>query len=264
MSKFFEQIKNDFDNWGKACIINDFMEDVKKSLKEKKFKKENSRLIFSVCPDDVNRLQEIKTIENALKGEYGGEFHLGGLGAYPIGGVSGITAASHHPPDNIINGDRKDGNLIFFVSPHMGLIEKENFIYGKIIRPGQIKVTSSCGAMMGFLGALKQAGTPESFNIAPDGNNTDPTRMVLHQELISNYSDRLKDILAIENDNKQVIEMFKLNYDVVINKAKQMIKEFLEKEKDHFKGNIALIGGITVNVTTRDHFILKDITYPTN
>ena len=30
----------------------------------------------------------------------------------------------------------------------------------------------------------------------------------------------------------------------------------------HFKGKIALIGGLTVNLNGKDNFILKEITFP--
>ncbi|TXT67586.1 MAG: hypothetical protein BAJALOKI1v1_50026 [Promethearchaeota archaeon] len=256
------QLKNDYGDWGKVLTINDFIETIKADLSENQFLRRNSRLVFSVCPDDVNRLEALDTIEDALKENYDGEFHLGGLGAYPMGGVSGIIAASHHPPDNIIDGNRIGGNLIFFISPHLGIIEKEEFLYGKIVRPGQQKITNSCGAMMGFLGALKEAGSAESFQIAPDPNDLDPTRIALHNALIQNYADTLNHILILQNENQQIIDMFKLNYNLVASKAKKMIETFLQIEKDHFEGNIALIGGITVNTPAGDHFILKEIAYP--
>ncbi|GAG34207.1 unnamed protein product, partial [marine sediment metagenome] len=51
---------------------------------------------------------------------------------------------------------------------------------------------------------------------------------------------------------------------LVLKKGKDMINEFLKKEKDHFKGNIAIISGITVNTPGIDHFILKEISYANN
>lgn len=256
------KVQDDFQSWGTVLKPDDFNDEIKNKLSEKGFSKVNSRLVFSVCPDDVNRLEEIDTIENRLTKEYDGEFHLGGLGAYPMGGVSGIIAASHHPPDDVSNGDRTDGNLIFFLSPHFGIIKKDDYMYGKIIRPGQEKITSSCGAMMGFLGALKEAGDPKNFNIAPDDNSIDPTRIVLHNDLINNYSAQLSELLAIEDSNQQVIDLFKLNSVVVKNKADAMIQEFIKREKDHFKGNIAIINGVTANLPGKDLFILKDLTFP--
>lgn len=264
MSNYFEKVKQDFGNWGQLRTVGDFMADFKKNLSENNFQKENSRLVFSVCPDDVNRLQEIETIENGITKEYNGEFHLGGLGAYPIGGVSGIVAASHHPPDHIINGERKHGNLIFFISPHFGIAENTSVLYGKIIRPGQAKLTSSCGAMMGFFEQLKKAGDPSNFKVVSNENHTDPSRVILHSELINNYSQELKEILSIENQNQQIINLFKLNHDMVMNKVNQMVKEFLEKEKEHFKGNLIIFSGITINIPGKDLFMMKDVSLPKN
>lgn len=258
MDKLIDEAKSGFSDWAPLLTTGDFAAKVESELAAKGFDRSNSRLVFSVCPDDVNRLKEINTIEGVLTGAYNGEFHLGGLGAYPMGGVSGITAASHHPPDDKSNGARNEGNLIFFISPHMGIIENGEFKYGKIVRPGQEKITSSCGAMMGFLGALKEAGSPENFVITPDDKKVDPTRMVLHDILINQYGDKLKEILTMDDENKQVIELFKLNYDLVASKAKEMINTFLEKE--HFEGNISYIGGITVNLPAQDTFLMKELT----
>ncbi|MBD3215795.1 MAG: hypothetical protein GF311_24510 [Candidatus Lokiarchaeota archaeon] len=261
MLEYDTLLVKDIDNWGKLYSINQFLENVELKLSDNGFDRTNSRLVFSVCPDDVNRLEELDTIENALTGKYNGEFHLGGLGAYPMGGVSGLTAASHHPPDEQDDGVRKEGNLVLFVSPHMGIMDDAGSpVYGKIIRPGQEKVTSSCGAMMGFIAALKEAGSPEEFLIASDENRIDPTRVVLHNELIQNYSEDLKRILAIDDYNTQTLELFKLNHDVVANKTKEIIDAFLEKE--HFEGNIAMISGITINIPERDLFLMNDFTFP--
>ncbi|HUY00468.1 MAG TPA: hypothetical protein VMV49_12990 [Candidatus Deferrimicrobium sp.] len=260
----------DFKNWGNVYSVNDFIEVVKKSLGANNFNKDNSRLVFSVCSDDVNRLEGIETVENALTKEYNREFHLGGLGAYPIGGVSGIIAASHHPPDNLKKGDRNQGNLIFFISPHMGLIEKEgDFIFGKIIRPGQERITAACGVMMEFLVQLVKSGNLKNLKVLSDDLDIEPTRTILYQELINKYSNELNEILMYKDKNQQIIELFKLNYTAVKNKLDQMIEAFLKKETDHFQGNIAVVGGITLNTREdyylfpgKDYFILKEISFP--
>jgi hypothetical protein len=144
----------------------------------------------------------------------------------------------------------------------MGVIETERYLYGKIIRPGQEKITNSCGAMMGFLDALEDVGSLDNFEVVSDPNDVDPTRVVLHTELINNYEEWLNKILQMDDPNEQVVDLFKLNYDLVIKKTDEMIKEFLELERDHFEGNIAVIGGITVNTTSGDNFILKEIKFP--
>ncbi len=259
IDKFIEQIKNDFGKWGKIYTVKDLISEIKKSLFEHDFNRKNSRLVFSVCPDDINRIFERDTVENALKKQFNGEFHLGGLAAYPIGGVAGLTAASHHVPDNIVKGEREKGNLILFVSPHTGLRNGESYIYGDVIRPGHVKPTSSCGAMIGFLNQLKQYKNPQEFDMPEDEVNIDPTRVVLHRELVNNHGDNLRKILEMRENNQQVIALTKLNYDLVMEKTKLIIKKFLEKES--FKGNIVIIGGITVNHLKGDDFILKEIVF---
>jgi hypothetical protein len=47
-----------------------------------------------------------------------------------------------------------------------------------------------------------------------------------------------------------------------MNKAEEMIDEFIKLEGDHFEGGIAVIGGITINTVSGDNFILKEITFP--
>ena len=261
MDEFEEKLKQDFASWGKVLNISKFTEELNTQLKANGFKKNNSRLIFSVCSDDCNRLAERETAEKALTRLYDREFHLGGLAGYPFGGITGITAASHHPPKIIAdNGqEESDGNLVFFISPHVGMIKKQIFIYGSLIRPGQQKPTASCGALMAFYNELKKAGSPEKLNIEIDEFHIDPTRLILQKELINKYSDRLEEIISINEINQQIIELFKLNYDLIVNKLHQMIKEFLRKEKNNFNGKIAIVSGITVNAPNRDYFILKNI-----
>ena len=260
MSEYAEIINQYYDSWGSLLDVGDFTNKVGDQLSEKGFSKDNSRLVFSVCPDDVNRLNVRETAEKALVKQWDSEFHLGGLGAFPIGGITGITAASHHPPDKVSGESREEGNLIFFVSPHVGVVKQENLILGKMIRPGQEKLTSSCGAMIGFLAALKEAGNVESFKIAPDAENLDPTRVVLQNAIISQYSKNLDTLLNESDDNKQVADIFKVNYDLVDTTTKKMISTFMERE--HFEGNIAFIGGITVNMPGKDMFILRDVSFP--
>ena len=261
MDEYEEQLIQDFRGWGKVLNIGQFAEEINKTLKTQDFKKKNSRLVFSVCSDDCNRLSERETIEKALTKLFNREFHLGGLAGYPFGGISGITAASHHPPDCCSeDGDVEgSGNLIFFISPHVGLIKKGVFIYGNIFRPGQQRPTASCGAMMSFLNNLKKTSRIENFVIDMDEFYLDPERLILHKEFINNYSEELIDIIAINEINRQVIELFILNHNVIVNKLKQMIDVFLRREKYNFHSKIALITGITVNTPHRDYFILKEM-----
>ncbi len=249
------QLKKDFETWGRVLTLADFKSNIINGLLEKGFSRQNSRLVFSVCPDDINRIKERQTIEKVLRSHFNKEFHLGNLAGYPIGGIAGISAASHHPPDNIIEGKNMQGNLIFYISPHLGLSTENDLItYGRILRPGQIKLTNSCGAMIGFLKYLKKTKLKK---LEDDIN--DPTKVILFNELITNHEKRLEAILYKVEQNIQLIELSKLNYELVIMRVKEMIKKFL-KQAD-FAGKLSLIGGITINTKEIDFFICKDISF---
>ena len=234
---------------------------IKEKIMSSDFNGDNSRLVFSVCSDDCNRLEIRENMEKSLTRIYGREFHLGGVAGYPIGGVSAIIAASHHVPDyhSAKTGQTTKGNLIFFISPHVGFIKKDVFLYGRLIRPGQQNPTACCGAMMGFLNELKRAGDVETFNIVPDHDNLDPTRILLHETLIKEYPSQLREILKIEDVNTQIIKLSILNYELISHKVTKMIDEFLRKEYEVFQGKIAIITGITINCISRDFFVLRSI-----
>ncbi len=249
MDKFINRLKVDFSRWGKVLNIDDFKLEIIDNLNNHNFKKENSRLVFCVCPDDINRLQERETIENILKQYFNGEFHLGNLAAYPVGGISGMIAASHHAPN--------EGNLIFFVSPHLGLSFDEKASYGKILRPGQKYFTSACGAMMGFLNRLKGYKNIDDLKENVIDYSVDPTMSILYNEFLTNHFKQLMDILEVKGMNQQIVLLLKLNYEIVMKKLKQM----LSKLSDHYDGKYSIIGGLTVNTVKKDYFILKECSF---
>ncbi|HUW89064.1 MAG TPA: hypothetical protein VMV43_00945 [Candidatus Nanopelagicaceae bacterium] len=258
MNTYLEQLRKDFGDWGNILSVGTlFTQDPSpfKRLLDIGFSKENSRIIFSVCPDDVNRLHERDTIENKLRERFGEEFHLGNLAAYPIGGITGISAASHHCPDYVEGECRRSGNLIFFISPHLGLDLENEVLYGYIQRPGQVKLTTSCGAMMGFLRSIRSAVTVNDlYNFKKDPN--DPTNTILFKDLIDNYKEEIIENLHSQDINLTIIKLAKINYDLVMTKFKTMMQAFLEM--GNFKGEFAIIGGITVNTQHEDFFIFRD------
>lgn len=260
MEKFKEQLKKDFGDWGTIFTVKDVLTQEPspfKRLLDMDFTKTNSRIIFSVCPDDVNRLHDRDTIENKLRETFGDEFHLGNLAAYPIGGVTGISAASHHSPDCIEGECRTPGNLIFFINPHVGLDLETEILYGYIQRPGQDKLSTSCGAMMGFLHIIRHADSIADLeNVKMDPN--DPAKAILFEELIKNHKKEILENLHSEDMNAIVIKLTKINYQLVMTKFKAMMQAFLERNE--FKGEFAIIGGITVNTVHEDYFIFRDYT----
>jgi hypothetical protein len=252
-----EQLQKDFGSWGTVYDVEGLVKRIESDLGVLGFTAESSRLVFSVCPDDINRLHERKTVEGGLTDKYNGDFHLGSLAGYPIAGMTGIAAASHHAPERHDHGTCVEGNLIFFASPHVGVLPGAKLAYGKITRPGQEHVTAACGAMMGFLTSLKQQKSCKSLDINLD-DPLDMVRQIIFCELAKRYGAELDAILKIDDEGKQVIELTKINHKLVDEGIKKLLKRSLAK--DHFGNPIALVSGITINAPGEDYFVLKEIT----
>ena len=250
-----QKLKELYKSWGTPLDVDEFISTISEKLESSGFRADNSRLAFSVCPDDLNRLDSRKTIERALVKQYDGEFHLGSLGAYPIAGKTGIVAASHHAPAIIEQDGSAEGNLIIFASAHVGFQPDDGGLFGKVKRPGQEKITTCCGAMMGFLRRLKESKSTSIFNSNIE-NRIDIAREVFFSELASNFTPELTRLLSIKEENRQVIELSKINYALISLKLKEIVTSFVNE--NDFEGQIALIGGITVNLTEEDHFIWKE------
>ncbi len=259
MNTLLQQLQKDFGEWGSVLSASSlFTQDDSpfKRISSKGFTKENSRLVFCVCSDDINRLEERTTIENAVKKVYNGEFHLGTLAAYPIGGATGITAGSHHAPEKAPEGGHKHGNLIFVICPHIGLtITETEILYGQILRPGQHKLSNCCGAMMGFLKSLRHAKS--ICDVEPvKGDENDPAKTLLFKGLLEDFAEDVDEMLQLFEMNSTIIASAKINYALVLKRFKEMLRIFNEKE--HFSGHYAIIGGLTINTVKEDYFIFRD------
>ncbi len=259
MNTLLEQLQKDFGEWGTIVPASSLCTQESSPFKRilsKGFTKENSRLVFSVCSDDINRLEERTTIENEVIKVFGGEFYLGTLAACPIGGVTGIVAASHHAPEKAPEGEHKHGNLIFLISPHIGLtITESEVLYGQVMRPGQTKLSNCCGVMMGFLKSLRHAKTIKDVEPVKEDEN-DPAKSLLFKGLLEDFSEDIDEMLQIFEMNSTIIASAKINYDLVMKKFKEMLRIFNQKE--HFAGHYAIIGGLTVNTEKEDYFVFRD------
>lgn len=90
---------------------------------------EKIAFLTSICSDDLNSVGIPKT-------GMIGPFVQGGLDGYPFVGRTGIGAFSHHLPDG--------GAAMMFVGPHVGITQAGQV--GMVMRPGQAKATTCCGA----------------------------------------------------------------------------------------------------------------------
>lgn len=177
-----------------------------------------SRLVIAscLCSDEVN-------MPNAgFNSSLAGPFFMGGLGGLPFAGLTGVGAFAHHIPDN--------GASILFYGPHIGITE--DGVLGKMGRPRQGHLSSSCGALMGAL--AKFQADP---NYLPKEDPDDYQQNELERLL----SARKEDFLRAENPEKAITEV---TFEII----DERIHHLLHKGKAQFgKEKIVLIGGIMVN-----------------
>lgn len=121
----------------------------------------------SVCSDDLNNIQFPSCAKIML-----GPFNLGGLNGYPFTGLTGMGAFSHHYPEC--------GALLIFYGPHIG-IGKEG-IPGRVIRPGQTKPSTCCGAAAAALKKLEAGGIHPQVPVEPDYQQGTIEQIFLKQE----------------------------------------------------------------------------------
>nr|MDO8117903.1 hypothetical protein [Candidatus Sigynarchaeota archaeon] len=250
-----EILRNTFGKWGTVFDVDGFIFHVTSEFQKHEMYPDNSRLVFSVCPDDINRLTTRKTIENALVKEYNGDFYLGSLAGYPACGITGAVAASHHAPEALVGSEMKEGNLIFFVSAHLGMVTDKEVIFGKVLRPGQNKPSNSCGAMCGFLKALTDGKIFPGKTIEEDDEDDD-VKQLLFNKLLTEYEKELAEIKAMDTENKKLVRLAQVNLALNMKHVESIVKRL--KTKHHFEGAIGIIGGITINTQRQDYFVLHD------
>jgi hypothetical protein len=170
----------------------------------------------SVCSDDVNSTS--LSFFNILFGP----FILGGLAGMPYTGVTGLTAFSHHIPDQ--------GTAFIFYGPHIGLtLDGE---VGLLQRPRLEKAGSCCGALILALSRLKD----ESYK--PDLTNEDDYQQMYLESCLSEHR---KQIFNAEDQIKEATE-------VIFKEIDQRLHRQLKATKNEFKcEKIALLGGIIIN-----------------
>lgn len=130
-------------------------------------KAENIVLGQSVCSDDLNNIQFPPSAKGML-----GPFNLGGLNGYPFTGLTGMGAFSHHYPEC--------GALLIFYGPHIGIGNEG--VPGRVIRPGQTKPSTCCGAAAAALKKLEAGGIRPQVPVEPDYQQGTIEQIFLKQE----------------------------------------------------------------------------------
>ena len=190
------------------------------------FSPENTRFAEGGCSDEINE-PECRFMESY----WGERFKFGGLAGYCHAGRSGLSAVSHHVPE--VEGKK---NLLLVSGPHIGYYRGE---WGRILRPGQSEVTTSCGSLC----AVLQAGY-EKIRDKPD-DPLDRQQRAVEQIMLPfleqcSGAGRPANIVAatrflmerIDNDLFAIIGDLEIGFD----------------------GQIAVITGITVNTEQGNFF----------
>lgn len=172
-----------------------------------------------ICSDDIN------TTSNGFSKNFRGPFTIGGLGGLPFGGITALMAYGHHIPEH--------GVAFIFFGPHIG-ITKEGEL-GRVLRPGQTRYSSSCGALMLALNRLTtrvdlSRGASATFD-------DDHQQRVIEQSLMPFR----EQIISAPNPRKEVTDMA---YAIIHHRLRDLV--LAAKAEIHAR-YIVLLGGITIN-----------------
>lgn len=190
------------------------------SFLEKEYHADLSKMLFatSLCSDDVNVSTDFRKVLSR-------PFSMGGLGGLPFSGFTGMVAFAHHIPDG--------GDAFIFYAPHIGITDDGEL--GKMIRPGQTRLTNSCGALMLGLERLQQ----KTETYVPLNSELDYQQVLLERTVMP-YKQR---ILEAQNPKKEITEVF---YEEIHKKIQLLVKM---TKKEFSCKRIFLLGGIIINTS---------------
>ncbi len=188
------------------------------------YKSDLNKMLFatSLCSDDINVSTDFRKVLTR-------PFSMGGLGGLPYSGFTGMVAFAHHIPDN--------GDAFIFYGPHIGISDTGEL--GRMRRPGQKKLTNSCGALMLALESMMQ--TDEVY--VPHIVEHDYQQKVLENTLMPFKHE----ILSAEDSRKEITE--KAYY-----KIHKQVTRLVHMSKGEFScKRIFLLGGIIINTSPGFH-----------
>ena len=172
----------------------------------------------SVCSDDLNNIQYPPSAKDML-----GPFNLGGLNGYPFTGLTGMGAFSHHYPDR--------GVMLIFYGPHIGI--SNNGDVGYILRPGQTRLSTCCGAAQAALKKLELNQIRPRVPFEPD----------YQQETIEQTFLRSQARILNVQDKPRLVEATQVMYEVIHNQVDYLIRNTFDFEFE----TLFRFGGILIN-----------------
>ena len=190
------------------------------------FTPENTRFAEGGCCDEINEPECL-----FMETYWGERFKFGGLAGYCHGGRSGLGAVSHHVPE--ADGKR---NLLLVAGPHIGYHQGD---CGRIPRPGQPELTTSCGSLC----AVLQAGYESTKN-----KTEDPLDRQQHsvEQIMLPFLEQCHQ----SGRTPSVVEATRFLMERIDNDLFTMIDDL---EAD-FDGQIAVVTGTTINTGMGNFF----------
>lgn len=195
----------DFERFSESCNI---------VLKTRGLNPPNTLFANCTCRDEINQT-DIKKWAVV----WGENFDLSGLGGYPSAGITGLSAYSHHVPDQ--------GYQLILYGPHVG-INTEGYL-GLVKRTGMHTDTSVCGALLSY---QKKIFDDPAYLAKFD--DLDPEQSLVEESL----EPFKQQIIAAENPEKEItLCMYR-----IIDKQLGLLLRRLDSPIP-----TVLIGGIIVN-----------------
>eukprot|EP01006_Ploeotia_vitrea_P030061 TRINITY_DN62521_c0_g1_i1.p1 TRINITY_DN62521_c0_g1~~TRINITY_DN62521_c0_g1_i1.p1 ORF type:complete len:571 (+),score=96.70 TRINITY_DN62521_c0_g1_i1:31-1713(+) len=203
-------------------------------LAAKGFTRDNTLFAHSTCVDEVNNADP-NSITPRLHAAFGGaSFPLGGLAGVPWAGKTGFGAFSAHIPDG--------GNAFVLFAPHIGI---NSGSLGKLLRNGQSKGSTCCGAGVAAWNAIKSGAT--------GGGEVDPydyQQSTLVEQIRQRVgeNDVLNAMLAAggakteEDESRAMYAVGQIIYEISCDYMRNMYKQPPQ-------GNIVFMGGMQINMS---------------
>jgi len=145
---------------------------------------------------------------NLVSQIWGGAFDLTGLGGMLYLGTTGLQAALHHAP--LVKGRQK---FFFLACPHVAVDSFGEI--GPIFRPGRVKKSNACGALMAFQGELNSGKLKISLDM------DDVEYSLLKQKMVDNLEYGSKPNLP---------DLTKIAMKVILADLERLIKKKVEIE----------------------------------
>lgn len=183
----------------------------------------------SICSDEVNNSVSRFLSPNDR------HFNMGGLAGLPHTGVTGMIAYAHHVPDG--------GIPLIIYGPHIGISDDGEL--GKLLRPGQSKLSGSCGALLLALGRMSA-----DENHTPSEAANDYQQTTIEKNLLPHRA-------AIVGASNQVHEITEQAFKVI---DKQIHENFEAAKGEFHCKQVALLGGVLINTSPSesDYFDVRN------